>query len=87
VLHAVFHRYVVMRSGWEWEVPRQSTDFRTNSLFGNYATALRWLAEGHICVDGLYTKVAPREAQRAYQDLLHRRGPQLTFVFDWTDCP
>jgi hypothetical protein len=28
-----------------------------------------------------------REAQEAYQDLLHRRAPTLAILFDWSDCP
>ncbi len=87
LLHTIFFKYVVMRSGWEWELPWQTTDFRTNSIFGNLAAALRWLAEGRIKVNDLYTKVPPREAQQAYQDLLHKRSPRLAIVFDWTDCP
>ena len=87
VLRAVFHNYVVLRSGWEWELPRQRTDFQVNSIFGNFAGALRWLAEGRVRVDGLYALRPPREAPRAYQDLLHGRAEGLTFVFDWGDCP
>ena len=87
LLHAVFHRYVVLRSGWEWELPRQPADFRANSLFGNLAAALRWLAEGRIAVHGLYDVAAPRNCQRVYQDLLHRHTRQLTAIFNWADCP
>jgi len=87
LLHAVFHQYAVVRSGWEWELPRHPADFRGNSMFDNFAAALRWLAEGSIRVDGLAVARPPREAQAAYQDILHRRGPALTTVFDWTDCP
>lgn len=86
VLHAVFHRYVVLRSGWEWELPLDPTEFRTNSIFGNFAAALSWLAEGRVRVDGLYTSVSPREAQQAYQDLLHLRAERLAVVFDWTSA-
>jgi threonine dehydrogenase-like Zn-dependent dehydrogenase len=87
ILHAIFHKYVVMRSGWEWELPGHPTDFRTNSIYGNLAAALKWLAEGRIRVDSLATKVPPREAQQAYQNLVHKRSEQLTYIFDWTDCP
>jgi len=87
ILHAIFHKYVVIRSGWEWELPRQPTDFRTNSIQGSFAGALNWLAEGRIHVDSLYTQIAPREAQQAYQSLLHKTSEGLTYVFDWTDCP
>jgi threonine dehydrogenase-like Zn-dependent dehydrogenase len=87
ILHAIFHKYVVMRSGWEWEVPRHTTDFRTNSIYGNLAAALRWLAEGHVKVDNLADMVPPRDAQQAYQNLLHKQSERLTYTFDWTDCP
>lgn len=87
LLDAVFQNYVVLRSGWEWEVPRHPTPFRTNSLFGNFRAALHWLAEGRVRVAALYRKVPPREAQQAYQDLLAMRGEHLTAVFDWSDCP
>lgn len=87
ILDAVFHKYVVLRSGWEWEVPRHPTEFRTNSISQNFVAALEWLADGRLSVDGLYEKVPPREAQRAYQDLLHMRAERLAVVFDWAQCP
>lgn len=83
VLRAVFHNYVVLRSGWEWELPRQRTDFAVNSIYGNLAAALSWLAQGRIRVAGLYDVRRPRDPQSAYQDLLRAPGDRLTSVFDW----
>jgi threonine dehydrogenase-like Zn-dependent dehydrogenase len=83
LLHAVFHNYVVLRSGWEWELPMHATEFRANSIWGNLEAALRWLADGTARVEGLYSAVPPRDAQQAYQDLLHHRGDRLAIVFDW----
>ncbi len=83
ILNAVFRRYVVLRSGWEWELPLQPADFRQNSIFGNLEAALRWLAEGHIQVDGLYSIASPSRAQEVYQELLHAPGGRLTTIFDW----
>ncbi len=85
LLSAVFHRYVVLRSGWEWEVPRQATDFRPGSLFANYAAGLRWLAEGKVRTDGLAEPRSPRDVQAVYQDLLNKRCGALTFMFDWRE--
>jgi threonine dehydrogenase-like Zn-dependent dehydrogenase len=82
--HAIFHRYAVVRSGWEWEVPHHPQDFRTNSIFGNQAAALRWLAEGRLEVDALYAAASPHDCQRVYQALLHSEWPALAAVFDWT---
>lgn len=79
----IFFNYVVIRSGWEWELPRQPEDFRTNSIFENLAGALKWLAEGRVDVDGIYTQYDPETCQRAYRDLLDKKNPRLAVVFDW----
>ena len=84
LLSLVFHKYVVLRSGWEWELPHHAADFSPHSIHTGFDTALRWLADGRIRVDGLITQADPRDAQRAYQDLLHRRAEGLFTVFDWT---
>ncbi len=84
LLNTVFNRYVVLRSGWEWELPLVPTDFRNNSLYGNIAGAMRWLAEGRVSVDGLARVASPRDAQQVYQQLLHQPGQALTALFDWS---
>lgn len=84
LLSLVFHQYVVLRSGWEWELPHHAADFSPHSIHTGFDTALRWLADGRITTDGLITQADPRDAQRAYQDLLHRRAEGLFTVFDWT---
>jgi threonine dehydrogenase-like Zn-dependent dehydrogenase len=83
LLHTVFHRYVVLRSGWEWELPLHATDFRNGSIYGNLATALQWLAQGRINVEGLSTVMPAMRAQDAYQALLHRTNPRLGIILDW----
>jgi threonine dehydrogenase-like Zn-dependent dehydrogenase len=87
LLYLIFHNYVNLRSGWEWDLPRQPAPFRTNSIFGNLRAALDWLATGDVRVDHLFTLLPPREAQRAYQDLLHQRASRLAIVFDWSQLP
>lgn len=84
LLSLVFHKYVVLRSGWEWELPHHAADFSPHSIHTGFDSALRWLADGRIRTDGLITQADPRDAQRAYQDLLHRRAEGLFTVFDWT---
>lgn len=83
LLHPIFFRYITLRSGWEWELALHPTEFRTNSIYGNLVGALEWLRQGRIRVDGLYQIAAPAQVQEVYQDLLHRRGDQLTAVFSW----
>lgn len=81
---AIFHNYAVIRSGWEWELPRQPEDFRPTSIFENLTGALRWLQEGRVSVDGIFTSYKPQDCQQAYQDLLHKKTDRLAVVFDWT---
>jgi len=83
ILHAVFHRYIVLRSGWEWEIPKQPVDFAHHSIIDNYRAALDWLAEGSICVGPLAGSFAPSKAQDVYQGLLDRSLPTPTALFDW----
>ena len=81
--HAIFHRYVILRSGWEWEVPLQPRDFAGNSIMGNYRAALDWLADGRLRVDGLGTLYAPERAQEVYDGLLNQSLPTPAALFDW----
>jgi len=83
VLDAVFHRYVHLRSGWEWEVPRQPSEFRHGSIRDNITGALEWLASGRLRTTGLYRRVDPRLPQAVYEDLMAQRGGFLTAVYDW----
>jgi threonine dehydrogenase-like Zn-dependent dehydrogenase len=81
--HAIFHQYAVVRSGWEWQVPRHEADFQAGSIQRNLAAALQWLADGRLQAEGLYEEADPRNIQQVYQNLLHRRVSKLGVVLDW----
>lgn len=83
LLNLIFHKYLVVRSGWEWELPVQPREFSPGSISQNLRSALRWLGEGKVKTDGLSDLFSPRDAQRAYQDLMQRRNKGLSVVFDW----
>jgi len=82
-LRSIFLRYATVRSGWEWEVPTQPTDFSGSSLVENWAAALRWIASGKLNVDGMTTSFAPEEVQKVYLGLLDQSLPTLSAIFDW----
>ncbi len=84
VLHAVFHRYVRLRSGWEWEVPREPAEFQRGSIRENITAAMRWFAEGRLSSQGIARRVDPRDCDAVYRDLSRRGGGALTAIFDWT---
>jgi len=83
LLSVVFHRYAVLRSGWEWELPHRASAFSPHSIFGGFQLALRWLAEKRIPLEGLISLHDPADAQPVYQGLLHIRADGLFHLFDW----
>jgi threonine dehydrogenase-like Zn-dependent dehydrogenase len=85
VLHAIFHKYVHVRGGWEWELPVHESDFRPHSIVSGFKLALQWLSEGKIPLEGLIQKVDPADAQIAYDDNAAGKSKGLFTVFDWSD--
>ena len=84
LLRTIFHRYVELRSGWEYAIPDQPMPFISGSAVENMSAAMRWLAEGRIEVDGLATVIPVDEAAAAYAGLRERSWPTLSAIFDWT---
>lgn len=84
LLSLIFHRYLHVRSGWEWQLPMTTSDFRHGSVFSNFRLALDWLAGNKVTVDGLSETISPDDAQRAFESLADRRPGALTYVFDWS---
>ena len=83
--HAVFHKYAVLRSGWEWEVPVQPVSFKESSMLANFKGALSWLKEGSVSVNGIYDVAKPAEAGKIYETYIKGKPKYLTTVFDWKD--
>jgi threonine dehydrogenase-like Zn-dependent dehydrogenase len=83
LLVEVFHRYVVLRSGWEWHIPALETPFTGPSAERNTRLALRWLLDGTIDVSGMATRHSPAEAQSVFEALADRTAPAVTALFDW----
>lgn len=84
LLQWILFNYVHVRGGWEWALPLNPADAGQNSIMGNFEAGLRWLADGSIKVDGLYSLVSPADCQAVYQDLLQQKGGQLLHLYDWT---
>lgn len=83
ILHVIFHRYIRVRTGWEWEVPKERKDFGIGSLDENFNAALQWLKEGRINVDGIYDLADPKDCQEVYSSLYARTRKSMATVFDW----
>jgi NADPH:quinone reductase-like Zn-dependent oxidoreductase len=83
ITNSIFHRYVTLRSGWEWELPLHGTEFRSGNIWENYRAAMDWLADGRVRVSGLYETAPPEDAQRVFQSLMRQEWPTLAAVFNW----
>lgn len=83
LLREIFHRYVTIRSGWEWQIPVQPREFSANAIMANLQTALGWLADGRLRASGLAGLHAPDEVQEVYSRLLDQSLPTPTAIFDW----
>ena len=83
LLKAMFYRYVSVHSGWEWQVPRHPAPDQSNSIAGNFETAMAWLQEGRVRTDGLATLYRPEQADEVYRGLADRSLPTIAALFDW----
>lgn len=82
ILNTVFHNYVHLRSGWEWQLPRQPREFSHNSIRENLQAALQWLAEGRMATSHLHDTRSPSECSAVYNELAGG-SERLTTLFDW----
>lgn len=94
ILHAIFFKFAVVRSGWEWELPIQRRDFVWSELYEGYNNApystmsglkraLNWLAAGKIPLAGLVLKRKISQSQNTYNDLIAKKIREPFVVFDW----
>jgi len=84
LLKLIFKNYLIVRSGWEWEIPKQEQDFCFHSQHANFAKAMEWLKAGSIDTSHLGKTFAPREAPAVYAGLADRSLPVPAPVFDWS---
>lgn len=83
IIDAVFHRYVVLRSGWEWEIPIHSEKSGQCCMLDNMTAAMDWLDKGRISVEGLYSLTSVCNVQEVFRRIHRRECEELTFVLDW----
>ncbi|MGN6812034.1 MAG: zinc-dependent alcohol dehydrogenase [Thermomicrobiales bacterium] len=80
----IFLRFLRLRSGSEWEIPRQPEPLAPGSIHQNSVTALNWLAAGRLRVAPLIThRLPPEAAPEAYAGLRDRPDDYLGVIFVW----
>jgi threonine dehydrogenase-like Zn-dependent dehydrogenase len=92
--HAIFFNHVVLRSGWEWELPVHGRSFlwekllegynnAPHSIFGGFERALHWLAVGRVRLDGLIHRAIPSDPASLYASIMARKIVEPFIVLDW----
>ena len=80
----IFLRFLRLRSGSEWEIPRQPEPLAIGSIHQNSVTALDWLATGRLQAQPLITHRLPAEAaEEAYDGLRSRPDEYLGVILQW----
>jgi 2-desacetyl-2-hydroxyethyl bacteriochlorophyllide A dehydrogenase len=80
----IFFRFLRLRSGSEWEIPRLPQPLAIGSNYQNSVTALDWLAQGRIRVEPLIThRITPPGVPVAYAGLRDQPNDYLGVVIDW----
>lgn len=86
LMRLIFSRFLHLRSGSEWEIPRQPTPLALGSIHANSVTALDWLAAGRLAVQPLIThRFRPDAIADAYHGLRERKDEFLGVVLQWGD--
>lgn len=81
----MFFRFLTLRSGSEWEIPRLPQALAIGSNSQNSVTALDWLVSGKLQAQPLIThRIQPVDVPAAYAGLLERPNDFLGVVIDWS---
>ena len=81
--HQIFYSYLHVISGFEWGLPRNSSEFVPNSNMHSMETAMQWILDGSIKTDGIYTLYDPRDCTSLYPAIAAHNIPTPCCIFDW----
>lgn len=79
----VFYGFITLTSGWEWSIPRHSSEFLPGSNYGNFAVGMEWIKNGDLNVNGIYELVDPENCDDAYQAIVNKTSSTICTIFDW----
>ena len=103
ILFAVFNRILLLRSGWEFEIPLYNQEYLANialteivedphsrynnsrfDIFSGFATALKWLEQGRVPLEGVLRTLTPENPNELYHAIMQREFEETLLVLDWT---
>lgn len=84
ITRLLFYRFLRLRSGSEWEIPRQPQPLVSGSNYQNSVTALDWIASGKLQPQPLIThRIKPDAVPAAYAGLRDYPNDYLGIVIEW----
>jgi threonine dehydrogenase-like Zn-dependent dehydrogenase len=84
LLYDLFYAYVSIHGGWEWYLPKKSTEFEVHSSYYHVRTAMELIAQGKIrVVPEMYELRDPRDCNGVYTDIAKPRMAPTSMILDW----
>lgn len=85
LLYDLFYAYVSIHGGWEWFLPKKSTEFEPHSNYYHISTAMKLIAENKvIVVPQMYELRDPRDCDQVYRDITIPKMCPVSMMFDWS---
>jgi len=84
LMRSIFYGFIQVNSGFEWSLPRQSSEFNPNSNHGSIRKAMEWIRDGLIQVDGIYDIYAPSACGEVYAGIADGTLKKTCVIFDWS---
>ena len=85
LLHSIFYNYVKVYSGWEMDLPMNTSEFVHEAMKKNYELVLKLLKDGKISVEKLYTVLPFAEGQRAFDDIYEKREKKIATILSYEE--
>jgi len=79
----IFYGYVHVRSGWEWSLPKHTSEFLPYSNYASFRKSMEWIREGYLKVDGIYQLESPQDCNRVYGEIAAGKLEKTCAIFDW----
>ncbi len=84
LLYDLFYAYVSLHGGWEWYLPKKSTEFEPHGNYYHIQTAMQLIADGKIIVNpSMYELRDPKDCNRVYSEISIPRMKPTSMMLDW----
>jgi hypothetical protein len=75
---------VSLHGGWEWYLPKKSTEFEPHGNYYHIRSAMQLIADGKIIVNPeMYELRDPRDCGKVYREIAIPRMKPTSMMLDW----